>query len=63
MRGFKGKARASPYFTKLGRHGCVFVGRVCGVCAWCVVCVGGVCVGGVCGGGDVCMCVRVCVRV
>ena len=30
MVGFKAKARASAYFTKLGwRRGCVFVGEVC----------------------------------
>ena len=37
MVGFKAKARASAYFTKLGwRRGCVFVG---GVCVWGCVCV------------------------
>ena len=33
MVGFKAKARASAYFTKLGwRRGCVFVVRGCCVC-------------------------------
>ena len=41
MVGFKAKARASAYFTKLGwRCGCIFVDGVC-----------------VCGGGWVCVCV------
>ena len=66
MKGFKAKARASAYFTKLGwRRGCVFVVCVC-VCGgggwvWMCVCVGvgsgcrRVC-GGVCvRGGYICV--------
>ena len=56
MVGFKAKARASAYFTKLGwRRGCAFVGGVWGV----LVCVG------VWGSGWGCVwgvCVGVCVR-
>ena len=50
MVGFKAKARASAYLTKLGWiRGLVFVGGVCG------------CVGGGCGGG-VELCVYMCQR-
>ena len=51
MVGFKAKAKASAYFTKMEwRRGCVFVSGVCVGCV-CVGCVG-VCVWG---GGYICV--------